>query len=373
MKNKQFPANRVFGLDLMRAVAILMVLCSHILWIYPPSSGYISQFFQLFGFLGVEIFFVLSGFLIGRILYKLYVKEDFPKASVFYFLKRRWFRTLPNYYLILLVNIFIAYVLIGYEVGDLWKYFFFFQNAVHTMLPFFPESWSLSIEEFAYLLIPLVLLFGSILVKGVQKRKMLFLFIVSGLLIFFFANKLYYNQTTENTTLEQWNLSLKAVVMYRIDAILYGILAAWVYCNYHGFWYKIRFVSAFFGIMFFMAMYFGVGFFGILIERFPFFWNVLYLPLTSVTFVFFLPLLSEWKNPPKYFGKPVYFVSVTSYSVYLLHYSVVLYLMKYYFDTTQYSYNQLHIFTLVYLIITFGLSYLLYRFYEKPMMDLRER
>ena len=98
---------RIFGLDLMRAVAILMVLSSHLLWIYPPNNGIISQVFQLFGYLGVEIFFVLSGFLIGRIVYRLYLQDDFTISSVLYFLKRRWFRTLPNYYLVLLINILI--------------------------------------------------------------------------------------------------------------------------------------------------------------------------------------------------------------------------------------------------------------------------
>ena len=39
---------RVFGLDLMRAMAIAMVLCSHILWIYNPKDEIIKQFFSLF-------------------------------------------------------------------------------------------------------------------------------------------------------------------------------------------------------------------------------------------------------------------------------------------------------------------------------------
>ena len=120
--------DRVFGLDLMRAMAICMVLCSHILWIYKPNNGIISQLFALFGFLGVEFFFVLSGFLIGRILYTIYIKEDYSIKSALYFLKRRWFRTLPNYFIILIINIIITFAL-GYSMPKLWMYFIFLQNA----------------------------------------------------------------------------------------------------------------------------------------------------------------------------------------------------------------------------------------------------
>jgi peptidoglycan/LPS O-acetylase OafA/YrhL len=144
---------RIFGLDLMRTIAILMVLSGHCLWIYPQDDSLFHQLLQLFGFFGVEIFFVLSGFLIGKILYHLYLKDDFSLATVFYFLKRRWFRTFPNYYLVLLINILIA-GFIGQETPKLWRYFFFLQNFKITMLPFFTESWSLSIEEFAYIVLP---------------------------------------------------------------------------------------------------------------------------------------------------------------------------------------------------------------------------
>ncbi len=98
---------RIFGLDALRATAILMVVSSHVLWIYPKSNAFIPTLFELFGFWGVELFFVLSGFLIGSILYKTFVNENFTLKSVFHFLKRRWFRTLPNYYLVLLLNILI--------------------------------------------------------------------------------------------------------------------------------------------------------------------------------------------------------------------------------------------------------------------------
>ena len=153
-------SHRVFGLDLMRAMAICMVLCSHILWIYEPNDGIIKQLFALFGFLGVEFFFVLSGFLIGGILDGIYINDNYTIKSVMYFLKRRWFRTLPNYFLILIINIIIT-VTIGYSLPKLGLYFVFLHNGFSKMPTFFPESWSLSVEEWAYIVLPFSLLLFS--------------------------------------------------------------------------------------------------------------------------------------------------------------------------------------------------------------------
>ena len=364
-------SERIFGLDVMRATAILMVLSSHILWIYPPRQNLISQLFQLFGFLGVEVFFVLSGFLIGTIFYKLYLNDNFSIKTVFYFLKRRWYRTLPNYYLFLIINLIVG-LLIGYQITDLWKYLFFFQNLYTTMLPFYPDSWSLSIEEYTYVVFPFSIFIITYLVKPKNKKRT-FIVVVFSLILLFIINRLYYNSTTSNTTLIQWNVSLKDIVMYRIDAILYGIVFSWIAYNYNHFWIKNKETFAFVGMVLLFFMSFGIGFLQITIERFPMFWNVFYLTIISLTMACFLPILSEWKTTKLPFKNTITWISIISYSYYLLHYSIVMYLMKYFIDTTKLELYELHIFTLIFLIISFGLSYIIYKYYEKPMTNLRDK
>src|SRR5690348_1983098 len=90
---------RVPGLDLLRASAILAVLLFHLAsreatsrdWPPPPLA-------VTLGYLGVELFFILSGFLIGRILIR--VAEGKPGYRDWLtFLCRRWMRTLPLYFL----------------------------------------------------------------------------------------------------------------------------------------------------------------------------------------------------------------------------------------------------------------------------------
>ena len=362
---------RVFGLDLMRAIAIVMVLSGHCLWVFPESKRFLYQLFVLFGFFGVEIFFVLSGFLIGKILYQLYLKDDFSITTVFYFLKRRWFRTLPNYFLILILNIVIA-TTVGYSVTSLWRYFFFLQNFKVTMLPFFPESWSLSVEEFAYIILPFFLLVFAILFKPKNKPHFFLLTIIS-LILIFFCNKIYYQNTTTNITIDQWNISLKSVVLYRLDSIFIGVFCSWVYFNCNSFWQKSKSVLFVLGTLFFAFLFVGIGHFGLFIETHPILWNVFYLPFVSVAVACFLPFLSEWKEEKSMLYKPVTFISIISYSIYLLHYSIVLQLMKDYIPLNSQNQPLLYAFVMVYIVITFILSYLFYRFYEKPMMNLRDK
>lgn len=362
---------RIFGLDLMRAMAISMVLCSHILWIYNPADGIIRQLFALFGFLGVEFFFVLSGFLIGKIIYKIFIREEFAIENVFGFLKRRWFRTLPNYFLVLLINIVIT-ISLGYSIPKLASYFVFLQNGFSKMSTFFPESWSLSVEEWAYILLPMSLLVLSVLVK--PKNKSRFFLIMTLLLIaLFIFFKFLYNFKIETTNLDEWNMSLKSVMIYRLDAIFNGVLCAWISINCKEGWEKYKLPSAVIGILIMMFMYFGMGVLRILPENYPLVWNVIYLPLASLSIAFFMPFFSQLEMSIGIIKKPIEFVSKVSYSIYLLHYSVIMQLLMLFVDREKTSLLQLHLITAFYLTATLSISYIFYRFYEKPMMDLRDK
>jgi peptidoglycan/LPS O-acetylase OafA/YrhL len=93
-KRDIIDSRRNFGLDLFRTIAILMVLISHL----GINEDY--TFGVNLGSLGVEIFFVLSGFLIAQILIKSFTK-NLSFESVISFWTGRWFITLPLYYLII--------------------------------------------------------------------------------------------------------------------------------------------------------------------------------------------------------------------------------------------------------------------------------
>lgn len=149
---------------------------------------------------GVELFFALSGFLIGGILIKLQP----TLRAVRVFLARRWLRTLPVYFLALSVYLTFPAIFEERSVPDQpWRYFVFLQNVTNDP-KFFGVSWSLAIEEWFYLLLPLLLLLRLRYLHAVL------LLIAVGVLL--------------RLTLP---LDPRASVLGRVDAIAYGCLVAW--------------------------------------------------------------------------------------------------------------------------------------------------
>jgi peptidoglycan/LPS O-acetylase OafA/YrhL len=94
---KEAGANkRIFGLDILRASAILFVMLSHSRAFIDPHAG--TYYYGLFILDGVDLFFVLSGFLIGGILIRTINDKGLTWVQLTNFWTRRWFRTLPNYF-----------------------------------------------------------------------------------------------------------------------------------------------------------------------------------------------------------------------------------------------------------------------------------
>ncbi|WP_020653243.1 acyltransferase family protein [Massilia niastensis] len=144
------PTTRVHGLDTLRAIAVSLVVLHHyVLFVSnKPTFGWVGEI----GWAGVDLFFALSGYLIGNQIFRALRSEG--GLSLKHFYARRLLRTLPNYWVVLAL-----YFLWPAFRGDapllpLWKYLGFVQN--HQLEPgsAFSHSWSLAIEEQFYLLLP---------------------------------------------------------------------------------------------------------------------------------------------------------------------------------------------------------------------------
>ena len=250
--------------------------------------------------------------------------------------------------------------------------FFVFSKFLTGNASVFSESWSLPIEEFAYIVGPL-LLFLVLFLKLKISKPMLFALITFFVIIVSLITKIIYNTNVENNSLIYWNVNLKATTIYRLDAIYYGVFAAFIslvkpksWSKFSGLWFVI-------GAIIFLSLNLLIISQQIFIETYPFFWNVLYLPINSIAITFCLPLLYNIKTGPRFLLKPITHISVISYSMYLLHYSIILQLLKYFIPSDGLSNFYKSIYISIYIIITIVCSSIFYHFFEKPMTDLRDK
>lgn len=367
---KQISAKRFFGLDFLRALSICLLLFSHCSWIYNSKSLF-GRLEDASGFLGVELFIVLSGFLIGGILYKQFLHENYGFKDAYLFVSRRLMRVLPSYYLVICILI-IIYLIFGFSVSEVWKYPLLIQNFDSPIPAFFPESWSLPVKEMGYIFAVALLVIVAKLFTKVSK-KTLFLLVIIGLIILTLAFKTYYNIHSANLDLKQWSFEIRSVVIYRIDSVLIGVLFGYFYQNHKE---LVISKSRFFlmlGLLLLLLLVVCVLVFKFRLNNAAWFWNIFCLPMVSLAICLFVPMLLNWKKPSERIGNLIAFICNISYSIYLLHYSIILFLLKYFIDTTNFVLWQLNIFTLFYILITIGLSYVMYTYFEKPINEYRAK
>lgn len=146
------PRNR--GLDTLRAIAILLVFMYHYMVFVSrePTFGWLS----VIGWVGVDLFFVLSGYLIANQVFRGWIKNEPLHVGAFY--ARRALRTWPAFWVVLAAYFLLPDLLGGKTPPPLWRFLTFTQNILLQPGTAFSHAWSLCIEEQFYLVLPLVLI-----------------------------------------------------------------------------------------------------------------------------------------------------------------------------------------------------------------------
>ncbi len=147
------------ALNSLRALAVLLVMGHHVAWRFrPDASDPVGRIFQYSGWIGVDIFFVISGFMITRILIR-------DRDDIAGFFRRRVFRILPIYFIA--VCVFMLSSLIFGDSGDLHRIWSPLLLLNGWTIPIFGQenlpftiTWSLSVEETAYVILGLACLGG---------------------------------------------------------------------------------------------------------------------------------------------------------------------------------------------------------------------
>jgi peptidoglycan/LPS O-acetylase OafA/YrhL len=141
---------RIHGLDTLRALAIVLVFVYHYMVFVSgePNFGVVSTL----GWIGVDLFFALSGYLIGGQIFAALRSERRFSLKNFYL--RRILRTLPNYYVVLALFFLWPWFRGSSPLLPLWKFLTFTQNYELRPGTAFSHAWSLCIEEQFYALLP---------------------------------------------------------------------------------------------------------------------------------------------------------------------------------------------------------------------------
>jgi peptidoglycan/LPS O-acetylase OafA/YrhL len=200
------PFRREIELDFVRGIAILLVMDFHDgrfgLLNYPLHLLHIPNL----GWIGVDIFFVLSGFLVGGLLVKEWkVKGNIDSKS---FLIRRCFKIWPQYYFFLFLLIATRHR----SIHQLWGNLLNIQNYVGGVA----HTWSLAVGEHAYLLIVLVL---AVAARRRTRMRTLFFFF-AGTCTFIVLLRLF---------LVSKRVNVFASTHTRVNAIFYGVMLAILY------------------------------------------------------------------------------------------------------------------------------------------------
>jgi len=204
--------NRSIELDFIRGLAIIAVMGFHF-HSYPTGSAFIAAIeypLKSFGHEGVNLFFTLSGFLVGGLLLKQYAQEGRIDAGRF--IVRRIFKIWPAYYALI-----IFHVIVGRHPADT----FLVQNLTHMQNYFgssVAQTWSLAVEEHFYLFLPLLL----IVFARWQTRINTILTVLAGICVAVLIARsiAVYNGDLQGTFF---------YTQYRIDSLLFGVMLAAIY------------------------------------------------------------------------------------------------------------------------------------------------
>src|ERR1700757_4729841 len=141
------------GLDLLRALAIVVVVVYHAALFGFKLPGRVDRF----GWIGVDLFFVLSGYLIGGQLLAPLARGQ--RINLGRFFARRVLRIMPAYFAVLAIYFLVPSWREYSEMSQpLWKFLLSVQNIALHGGTAFSHAWSLAVEDQFYLALPLLLL-----------------------------------------------------------------------------------------------------------------------------------------------------------------------------------------------------------------------
>ena len=198
--------SKYYSIEFLRGIlALTVAICHFLLMCYENTN------FEIISSLSVEVFFIISGFVLAPQILKIFNTKTFINYRIF--LIRRFIRTLPVYlFYLTLISIFLGELF----TKDFFKHIFFIQNflKISQVNDYYPIAWSLSVEEWFYLLfVPFLFLTNKYLNKKVVYYVIFWIFIFFFLRLIYFLNDDFI-----------FGYDIRRITLFRLDAISFGLI-----------------------------------------------------------------------------------------------------------------------------------------------------
>ncbi len=360
---------RLPGLDLLRALAIVAVICTHSWLVGGMGNGF--GWIESYGWMGVDLFFVLSGYLIGHQLFVRYERSGRLDLKAFY--RQRAYRILPAY----LVVVAIYFVAPGLReqpvIQPLWQFLTFTMNLfVDQRVPHaFSSAWSLCVEEYFYLLFPLAIL---MLAPRIRARRVVV--VMASLMLLGMAWRGFaWSQSAAPADGGVWEMDIwryMQLVYYptyaRLDGLICGVALAMLSVYQQPLWQRLQRNANALALLGIIVVGFAAWIFR---DTLTFAACVFGFPILSIGLAL---LVASAASPTGLLGKTrvpgVAWIAGASYSIYLTHKASLKIAVRY----LPASLNHRGIVTfLCCVLVAVGIAALLHYLVERPFLRLRDR
>jgi len=360
------PHQTLHGLNHLRTLAILLVFMFHYLvLVHEPS--WISDV-AAFMWTGVDLFFVLSGFLIASQLFAQ-VKND-QRISFRQFFLKRFFRIIPAYWVTLAIYFCIPFFHEKEALPPLWKFLTFTHNLSVNLngSGTFSHAWSLCVEEHFYFFLPLILiLLQSLKVVSKSWWLLIALFAFGFFIRHYSFEHLYMPHIEEERGWAFWYRYIYYPTWSRLDGLLAGVSIAAVYTFRPFTWSRI---SQYGNQILVLGLLVLTGAYFLCEDQTTHEATVFGFPLVAIGYgCLVIGAVSPACFLYKWNSRTTAFIATLSYAIYLTHKGVI-HMTHVLLGDLQVDSN---IMLIICMLTCIGGALLLHYAVERPFMQLRKR
>jgi peptidoglycan/LPS O-acetylase OafA/YrhL len=358
---------KLYGLDHLRALAILFVFLFHYFILSGGHPNWLPEVAS-FGWTGVDLFFVLSGFLISSQVFEQVKQGENISFKRFFF--KRFFRIIPAFLVTLGLYFCFPFFREKESLPPFLKFISFTQNLGLNLKDFgtFSHAWSLCVEEHFYLFLPLLLMALQYTQRLKNAYWVLIVFFIFGFVMRMYSfNQLYIPKMEEENGWMYWYQYLYYPTYNRLDGLLVGVAIAGMYQFWPLVWNRLSKYGNYFillGLVILTGAYFLCE------DQMTYAASVWGFPVVALGYgCMVIGAISPTSFLYKWNSTFTTFIATISYALYLTHKGVI--------HITHQLFAELNIDSNVLLLISMVtctiFAFLLHLIIEKPFMRLRSR